>query len=148
MKAIRNILVVSLMAILVANTGCKKYEEGPAFSLRSKKARVVNDWIVVKWLENGEEADLSKLTLEWIFEKDNTGKFIHTIQTVAGTFTSEEDITWDFNDDKTILIVNTVDDNGKVLETTEYTILKLYENEMWLKTENNDDTYEYHLETK
>ncbi len=145
MKAIKTILLVSFAALMLVNTGCKKYEEGPTISFRSKKARVVNDWKVDKILENGKEVTDDNLTLYFYFRDDNTGKSEHIISTVLGDVTSTENFKWDFNSDKTQLVVTWLDDDGNESTTEKYTILKLYEDEMWWEYKHDDDTYEYHL---
>jgi hypothetical protein len=38
-------IVLFIIFILI---GCKKYDEGPSFSLRTKKARITNEWKVYK----------------------------------------------------------------------------------------------------
>ncbi len=143
MKAIRTLLLVSFAALMFVNTGCKKYEEGPMISLRSKKARVVNDWKVVKILKNGEEQDMDNLKLYYDFKDDNTGVVTHIVSTVVGDYTTTVDFKWEFNDDKTKIIFTFDND-----DTEDVTILKLYEKEMWWEDKDGDDTYEYHLEPK
>ena len=48
--------LMALIAVAVINTwGCKKYEEGPLISLRTKKARLSGDWDVKSLTKNGED---------------------------------------------------------------------------------------------
>jgi len=148
MKTLRNLALLSLVAFMFVGTGCKKYEEGPTISFRSKKARVVNDWHVKKEYKNGKDVTDDNLDLYYLFEDDNTGKITHIIHSGLGDITSNNNFKWDFNSDKTKLIITWLDDDGNPDGTEEYTILKLYENEMWWKYQNGDDTYEYHLEPK
>lgn len=37
-------MLFGLAASVVGISGCKKYPDGPAFSLKSKKARLVGEW--------------------------------------------------------------------------------------------------------
>ena len=138
MKAIKYLLPVIFAAFLFGTQSCGKYEEGPSFSLRSKKARVVNHWKVDKYYYNGDETSLGDVKTYFYFEDDNTGKTKHTY----GSITSEDEFTWDFNDDKTAIIIKYK--NGGEYE---YTILKLYEKEMWLRYTKDDpkEEHEYHL---
>jgi hypothetical protein len=48
----------ALLYILVVTTiiSCKKYEEGPALSLRSPKKRISAEWEVVKYTVDGKDA--------------------------------------------------------------------------------------------
>lgn len=48
----------AMMAILITcllSIGCKKYEDGPGLSLRSKKERLTGKWEVVSLTENGND---------------------------------------------------------------------------------------------
>ena len=93
----RNILVVAVIITAFVLGSCGKYEEGPAFSLKSKKARVVGTWEVEKVLENGkvplEEGD--DLNMTWTFEKDGTNK----VNLTFGQSYSM-DMEWKFSDNK------------------------------------------------
>jgi hypothetical protein len=46
--------LIVLMICAVTFQACKKYEEGPALTLRSAKSRLKGDWKVTKYTENGE----------------------------------------------------------------------------------------------
>ena len=48
MKTTSKILVVAILALGVQLTSCKKYEDGPAISLKSKNKRLVGDWELEK----------------------------------------------------------------------------------------------------
>lgn len=108
----------------LAAVSCKKYEEGPVISLRSKKARVVNKWKIEKVTENGRDVtdDYKNNTIE--FKED--GKFIAT-ESIGGGLSVSAEGKWEFNSDKTKIIVTL--DNDK----TEAEILRLKENSLWLK---------------
>ena len=47
-------------ALLVIGFGCKKYEDGPGLSLRTKKARATAEWIVKTFTSNGVDVLNSK----------------------------------------------------------------------------------------
>ncbi len=48
-----NKLLLLFIGIVAMFFSCKKYEEGPAFSLLTKKSRVSNTWELDKYYENG-----------------------------------------------------------------------------------------------
>ncbi len=125
MKKFSSILlfVIALALVLPA---CK-YEEGPALSLRSKKARVVNIWKIEKAWQNGYDVTASLesfqpgLTLE--FKED--GSLVYDwLQNSAPVSYS---VQWEFNSDKSGLVIT-----ENALSTT-WDILRLKNNEMWLK---------------
>ena len=51
----KNILFI---IIVLAIASCGKYEEGPIFSLRSKKNRLCREWRLDKGYLNGEESEI------------------------------------------------------------------------------------------
>ena len=57
MKTRKKYLLIALIIIFTVPfyQGCKKYDEGPAFSLRSKKARLTGEWEVTSYLKNGKD---------------------------------------------------------------------------------------------
>jgi hypothetical protein len=126
----KKLLSLSFIAALFLASACGKYEEGPSLSLRSKKARVANEWKIVYAydFDDQQETTADYTNETWEFTKD--GLFIEResdIVDAAGT--------WDFISDKeeiAISIGNNID---------KYKILRLKENEMWLK----DQEEELHL---
>src|ERR1043165_7847537 len=51
----KHLVKITLIISCISIISCKKYEEGPAFSLMSKKARLSNIWQVNQYLLNGED---------------------------------------------------------------------------------------------
>ena len=49
------LLKILLFTIFISFVSCKKYENGPAFSLMSKKARIANIWKVDTYILNGKD---------------------------------------------------------------------------------------------
>jgi hypothetical protein len=140
-KSILKITVISLLTVSsgLLTTSCKKYDEGPAISLRSKKARVVNKWKAEKVMENGKDVTSDYQGVTWEFKDDNKLYF---------NFPGGLAITgkWEFNNDKSKIIV-TLDITN---EKSELEILRLKEKSMWLKEKDKDDngnpvTTEFHL---
>lgn len=115
---------------LVLLTSCKKYEESPAFSLRSKKERVANLWKVDYAYDFKDSvittADYTGET--WEFSKN--GNFVE-----RDNGTIEKTGTWEFVSDKERVTIKFP------LISHSYDILKLREKELWLK----DAEEELHL---
>jgi len=119
-------IVMLLLAVGILLPACK-YAEGPAISLRSKTARVVNIWKLDKAWQNGIEVTASwesfqpGLTTEF---KDD-GFVVYTwVQNSAPVSYSAQ---WEFNSDKSGLVIT---DNA--ISTT-WDILRLKNDELWLK---------------
>lgn len=136
------LIKITILAILIALsavifTSCKKYEEGPAFSLRSKKARVVGKWKVEKWIENGNDVTNTVNMFSPKYEFKENGDLIYSI-VFLGVTTTETD-KWEFSGDKEKIIL--IDSNGR----EEWQILRLKNKEFWLKHVHGSDTDEVHL---
>jgi hypothetical protein len=128
----------------VVVSGCGKYEDGPNFSLLSKKSRVVGTWdmksltdsqtgVTDNFCQNGAYC------VEITMDKDN--KLTQKIS--DGSYSYTYTGTWDFNDDKTQLIWTTPS------YTTSYEIKRLTNKELWLDDDiTSTDGDIYKLETK
>lgn len=70
---------------------CKKGEDDPFLSFRSRKARVVGEWTVKEVKENGKTITISGTTT-YEFEKKGTGSTTFKLQ----NFSSTNSFRWDF----------------------------------------------------
>lgn len=129
MKTIELMTLSVLSIFLISSTGCQKYEDGPAFSLRSKKARVANTWEIAKAIEDGNDVTNRYEQYEVEFKTDGDARLKAIYSTGGATIEFETDGTWEFSNQKENLVMDMEDDNAD--ET--YQILKLKENELWLR---------------
>jgi hypothetical protein len=139
----RTSLLFAVFALLFLMS-CGKYEDGPGFSLRSKKARIVGNWTVEKYYEDGVDvtsdvlSDGSTIVVE--FRED--GSYSSTItNTVWGQ--SVETGTWDLSDDKEYF--STTESDGDVYTVR---ILRLTNNEIWFEDTSSETLDEIHLVAK
>lgn len=128
----------------VVVSSCGKYEDGPNFSLLSKKSRVVGTWDM-KTLTDSQTGATDNFCqngaycVEITMDKDN--KLTQKIS--DGSYSYTYTGTWDFNDDKTQLIWTTPS------YTTSYEIKRLTNKELWLDDDiTSTDGDIYKLETK
>lgn len=121
---------------------CKKYEEGPALSLRSKKERVANTWEIEKAYDDGEDVTDSydQFELQLLNNGEATLAAIYTYGDF--TFEAETNGDWSFENNKEELRLDFEDDDAD----RTYQILRLKEDELWLR-EKGDDV-ELRLKTK
>lgn len=129
-------VIIFASAIFVLSA-CGKYEEGPKFSLASKKARVVNKWKLEESFTNGEKDELDEddRALRVEFTKDGAVTYSANGFALAGK--------WEFSDDKEELKISF--NYGLGTEVSTYKILKLKSKEMWLEeTDEDGDKYEIH----
>jgi len=117
----KNIIVLLFTAITVlsTSTGCKKYPDGPDFSLRTRKARVANTWKIENFKVGG--VDLTSLVTGYTETFTTSGAYSYTWGVLNGSGT------WTFQNDFAEIRLNGSDEqSNRVL-----TILKLEEKSMW-----------------
>lgn len=107
-------------------TACAKYEDGPSFSLRTKKSRLVGDW-EVKSVSN--ETFTSDYSWSMSFEKDGTMKYTISSQGQGYSYTGK----WDFTSDKEDLVISGFDGESDTVE-----IRRLTNKEFWFDDDNSD----------
>jgi len=143
----KKIFIISIVAIF-ALSSCGKYEEGPAFSLASKKSRVVNTWVLDKEFVNGNEQTLTADDKDDYTEYTKDGKM--KVTEVSGSQSTTIEGTWEFDDSKEHLVTKfTYTFLGQsTTSSTSYKILRLKSNEMWLEVVFGGDTYKYYYVSK
>ncbi len=125
----------SVLSLIVATTflsSCSKYDEGSNFTLLTKKSRMVNNWHLTAIVQDGLALNMSGILLDLNLMKDGSATTTLSFTVNGQTFTDVTNGTWEFNDDKSKLVLT---ETGATI-TDEYTILKLTKDE--LKTEQVD----------
>ena len=125
----------SVLSLIVATTflsSCSKYDEGSNFTLLTKKSRMVNNWHLMSANVDGFEINLSGTSKHLELSKDGSAKYTETYIILGQTYEGITNGTWEFNDDKSKLVLT---ETGATV-SDEYTILKLTKDEM--KTEQID----------
>jgi hypothetical protein len=86
-KTYKYIFFILLTTVLLASAGCKKYEEGPWLSLRSKKSRVVGVWKFKEVIADGQDIT-NKIQLDNIgFENGSGCYYVSVNKTTYEEFT-------------------------------------------------------------
>ena len=139
----KKLLLIALPLLVLAS--CNKYEDGPAFSLRTKTQRLSNNWQVSSAYQNGTDktSEFNVVFAGYLLDirKDNTYTLSFSPLS-AGTVTDSG--TWEFNSDQTHVILTNSDG-----EQQDYTILRLKEKELWVRFhDDNNDEWEVHLVPK
>jgi hypothetical protein len=123
-----------LSAGMLVLASCGRYEEGPGFTLRSKKGRLAGDWKVTEITENGSTTVNGEPTLpsgysfDMSFEKDGNFSFS---QQYPGETADNEKGTWELKDDSLVLVYPNDNNYRESLR-----IVRMTNSELWL-----DDTY-------
>ncbi|MBL4752664.1 MAG: hypothetical protein JKY52_03550 [Flavobacteriales bacterium] len=116
--------VITISALIFTTVSCGKYEEGPNLSLKTKKARLTNKWVVDEMFLDGVELSVSVPEIDGFTEIKKNGDY--RIYYEDRYVTWDNIGTWEFYDSKKKLIV-TFDTDSDIL-----TILKLVETELWV----------------
>jgi len=142
-----SILFAAVAVVLLVS--CGKYEDGPGFSLLSKKSRIVGEWsyvgIYIDGVEMTQPSDLEGFSST--FEKNGSYQDVavdagNPIITIG---------TWEFANDKEDLKIVTqyIDWNGGIAyHTYTYKILRLTNSELWYSITVNGSEYETRLKSK
>ena len=137
-KTIKLIPVI-FASILIFGTSCNKYEDGPKLSLRSKKARMTNTWKIITATDADDDVTAGYEGITWTFTED--GSYTRGEETAAG-FEPNETGKWEFGKidgrNKTQLIIST----DGIVTPKKWIITRLKNDELWLKQEQAQDTYE------
>ncbi|QQR85668.1 MAG: hypothetical protein IPJ76_13785 [Flavobacteriales bacterium] len=125
--------------LCTAFTACQKYEDGPAFSLRSREERVANDWRVERATEGGNDVTSSfdQYELRLSRSRDATLIAYYSLAGIDLDFSTSGE--WEFqnqSEDLRLAFENDAADNT-------YEILRLMDKEIWLREKGDD--LELHL---
>jgi hypothetical protein len=143
MKKLKIYLVAAMIGFTaLAFQSCQKGEDDPVVSLKTRKDRFTNTWVLTKYEKNGVNQDISGSTYTYIVY--NNGKLTETIEGAVFGFPvrTVRDGTWDFiNDEEDVRI--TIEGTA-----TTYNVQRLATTELWLKKLENGNTHMYYFEVK
>ncbi|CAN5384044.1 hypothetical protein BH09BAC5_BH09BAC5_09910 [soil metagenome] len=125
--------LIAVMAVAFTFSSCGKYEDGPSFSLLTKKMRITGDWKLTNYTSNGTDVT-SVIVAFWgssyelQIEKDNSYKMTGNVN---------ESGIWSLGADKDDI---TFTPSSGTPST--YRILRLKNTELWLRYTNSNGTYD------
>ncbi|MEN9333934.1 MAG: hypothetical protein RLY35_1114 [Bacteroidota bacterium] len=132
-----------LGAGLMLMASCGRYEEGPGFSLRSKKSRLAGDWKIKEITVNGSTTDAGEPTLpsgydiRLSFEKSGSGVMKEIFP--GETTMESSNFTWEFKDDS--LIMKDADGYRDAMR-----IVRLSNKDLWLDYTYQSEVTQYKFE--
>lgn len=132
-----------LLVVVVGFSSCRKYEEGPNISLRTKRARVTNNWKLESALINGVERSLDPFYAKQKHYMYSDGKYLVTIINPVTLEARNLQGTWKLFDDDKRIALTTRDDITLKDSTNEYNILKLFNKQFWIRKTDNSE--EFHM---
>ncbi|PKR81106.1 hypothetical protein CW751_05850 [Brumimicrobium salinarum] len=130
MKNTMKFLTLALGLLFVLGS-CNKYEEGPKFSLLTKKMRITGTWVPDKIVTSeGVETNAEAGDGEIVIDKSGS----ITLKTEGFGINGD----WEFTNDKENIKMTFSFFGEKTVQ--EYQILRLKNKELWLKDEDNTVT--------
>lgn len=131
---------------------CKKYPDGPSFSLRTKTERLSNTWKIESYKFNGADSTAfvkNYLLNNYILDIKKNGNYSinYNLIIVFLSFPMNETGKWVFSGDKKNVIFTKESGNttAAVGSNSSWEILRLKEKELWAKYFQNNDVTEVHL---
>ena len=97
--------VFSLFILFLVLNSCRKYSDGPALSLISKKARLCNDWVLSAQLRNEEDVTDETVNVKMAIDKDGTYSISSTYDALGQLQGEYSNGKWTFGDSKDILFL-------------------------------------------
>jgi hypothetical protein len=134
MRKFKLLFLVAIVASL-AFSSCKKYEEGPSLTLRSRESRITGEWKMTKDTENGAAQTIDP-NFRMKIEKGGTLTWTNTTGSMAGT--------WEFisNDEK----VRFTFTYAGFTSSDDWTIMRLSSKELFLEQQDDNDLYRMEFE--
>jgi hypothetical protein len=141
MKTIKKYTIALVILILAGATftSCKKGDDDPVVSLKTRKDRFTNTWTLIRYEKNGVNQDLAGTT--YVYAVANNGAITRTVEGTVFGFSTKDvaNGSWIFiNDDEDAQITF-----GTTV--TIYGIQRLATKELWLKEIKGSDTHVYYF---
>jgi len=95
--------VFGLFILFLIFSSCRKYSDGPAFSLLTKKERICNDWILLTQLRNDEDVTDDNRTVKMAIDKDGTYSLSSTYEALGQIHGDYSNGKWAFGGSKDLL---------------------------------------------
>jgi len=140
MKQLSIALFAAFSLALVLGS-CKKYEEGPALSFRSRYNRVVNNW-EVKYAFLGND-DYTYVYRNWTIDLTEDGRFVISDLDDRDSTVTQTGFWSLANDDEDLRLIYT--DPPVDPDRDEFEILKLRDDEFWFRQSTDSTVWTWRL---
>jgi len=140
-------IICAFAIVFVLFPSCKKYQEGPAFTLITKKARLSNTWILESYFENNQDKTSDALIafkdFHLVLDKNNM-KYTKTFM-AFGLLSYGETGSWNLSSDK--MQVHFTPDQT-IIKPYVWKIVKLKNKNCGFTYTDNNSTYKVYLKQK
>jgi len=144
-KMSQKLLLAAALVTVLNFQSCKKYDDGPTFSLKTKKSRLTREWEVVKvYDEKGVQVFPYTgfgYSVDFNFEFLKDGDFVESFAYSYGSYSYSYSYkgTWEFSSNKEDLIID-IDNSVEKWHITRLTKKEL--------NFTDSDDYEWELDAK
>ena len=120
------VLLAGGLATAIGLSGCKKYEDGPYFSLLTKKQRLTGDWEFKKLIaDDGTNVINNGVDIEMEFDKDGdfeiSTQVTYTYYGQSYSYSNTVKGEWEFSNDKEEIELDFDDGSYQEIEITRLT---------------------------
>ncbi len=130
------VVIIFIGLLQLSIQSCKKYPDGPSFSLISRSERVANNWVIDNYKVNGD--DYTSLVNGYVESFTKNGAYSYSWGILNGSGT------WVFqNNDNEIKLTGSDSHASRTLY-----ILKLEEKSFWYYVIDGNDKKEFHMNQK
>lgn len=139
-------LLILLLPILFVFTECNKYPEGPKLSLRSKKQRLMNSWVIGQVFETSSGGSKTDRTTDYknyyynfnlIISDNNLYGMNYRVLNLTPY---SETGSWAFSGSKEDVLFTNSNSNQTSSIGERWTILRLKEDELWMQNLQSNGT--------
>lgn len=123
------------LILIVSLSSCKKYENGPSLSFRSRTARLENNWKVASYTINGIDFTTALTSINYTESYDKDGNYAYSSSVDSGSGK------WAFQSDDEQIKRSGVSGQSSV----DLFILKLKVRDFWYYFLDGNDRHEIHL---
>ena len=105
-------LTIYLGLLLIIASACKKYEEGPAISLRTKEKRLCQTWNLEEETINGVSFEGNSPKFQWEFHKGGSLTLYRSVQNNGSWETEEVLSQWKWADNQEAIAIEAFNDDN------------------------------------
>lgn len=129
-------------------SACHKYEDGPIFSLKTKKNRVSQSWVLDQAFKNESDTITTSIHLSVTFKKDGDVTYVDTVYTNENIMEQRvRQGAWQFtNNDAAITMV--IQNPDGTADAKYWYILRLATDQLWVREQVGNDYYQYNFKVQ
>ena len=147
MKKTKNLFGLLILIAAFISPSCKKYDNGG--SIRKAEKNITNSWKIQNYLMDGIDKTADLLITNFVETFGDSEVYSRSYNDASGDAKSETG-TWSLVEEKSLINVSGTGSyeltaETSTVSTSDYTLLKLTDDELWYNFANGGSTHEFHL---